>query len=65
MAYPRDPSTLTPGPGKRDDKLSAIKKKAMMKGSPWPNKKAMGFPPMAFEFFLSQNLLRRRAERRR
>jgi hypothetical protein len=37
----------------------------MMKDSPWPNKKAMGFPPMAFEFFPSQNLLRRRAERRK
>jgi len=31
----------------------------MMKVSPWPNKKAMGFPPMAFEFFSVQNLLRR------
>jgi hypothetical protein len=27
------------------------KKKAMKNGSPWPNEKAMGFPPMAFEFY--------------
>jgi hypothetical protein len=32
-----------PVPREANDKLSAIKKKAMMIGSPWPNKKAMGF----------------------
>jgi len=38
-------------PERFSDPGSAIKKKAMKNGSPWPNEKAMGFPPMAFEFY--------------